>query len=319
MVSSPLNFTALNWDQNQSIVFTSIDDAIDDGAQETDVIVTSASSDANYNGLSQALSCTTEDNDDAGITVSVSTLTVTEGGGASTVTIQLNSEPTDSVTLTLATNTADLSLSKDSLNFDSSNWSTPQVFTVEATDDSVYEADEVGTLTVTSSLSSDSTYAGLAGQTFDFNILDNESLPEVSVSDLTVIEGDSDVALSISVSVNPVSYQAITIGYTTQNDTASAGLDYQSAAGNVVIDAGDSSAVISVTLSGDNLLESDEEFLISLTSLSLGEFSLGGDTARITIDDDDAAPSIVGIASSLASLSASLSTTSSITCDFYRC
>ena len=316
MVSSPLTFTALNWDQNQSIIFTSVDDAIDDGAQETDLVVSSLSSDSDYSGLSQVLSCTTQDNDTAGVSVSVSTLSVTEGDGVSTVTVQLDSEPTDSVSLTLATDTADLSLSKVNLTFDSSNWSTPQAFTVEATDDSIYEADEVGTLSITSSLSSDAIYAGLSGQDFDFNVSDNESLPEVSISDLTVSEGDSDVALSISVSVSPLSYQAITVGYTTQNDSASAGLDYQSAAGNVVIEAGDSSAVISVTLSGDNLLESDEDFLVSLTSLSLGGFALGGDTARITIEDDDASPTIVGIASSSASLSASLSTTSSLTCDF---
>ena len=176
MISSSLTFTALNWDQNQSIIFTSVDDAIDDGVQETELVVSSTSSDSDYSSLSQVLTCTTQDNDTAGVSVSVSTLSVTEGGGVSTVSVQLDSEPTDSVLLTLVTDTADLSLSKPSLSFNSSNWSTAQVFTVEATDDSVYEADEVGNLSITSSLSSDAIYAGLAGQDFDFNISDNESL-----------------------------------------------------------------------------------------------------------------------------------------------
>ena len=69
MISGDLTFTPLNWDQNQAIVFTSADDDIDDGTQATSVVVTSSSSDSDYNGLSQVLSCSTEDNDSAGVSV----------------------------------------------------------------------------------------------------------------------------------------------------------------------------------------------------------------------------------------------------------
>ena len=81
MIGGDLTFTPLNWDQNQAIVFTSVDDDIDDGPQATSVVVSSSSSDSDYNGLSQALSCSTEDNDSAGVSVIISFIKCDRGWG----------------------------------------------------------------------------------------------------------------------------------------------------------------------------------------------------------------------------------------------
>ena len=248
MISGDLTFTPLNWDQNQAIVFTSADDDIDDGTQATSVVVTSSSSDSDYNGLSQVLSCSTEDNDSAGVSVSITSSNVTEGGVSATASVVLDSEPVSTVTVSLGVDTSDLALNKTTLTFNSANWDSAQSFTVQANDDSVYEGAENGTLTVSTSASSDSLYSGLTTQTFDFSITDNESLPEISIADLSVSESDSSVLVSATVSVSPVSGDAITVGYSTQDDVALAGQDYQSAAGNVVIESGDSSATISLTV-----------------------------------------------------------------------
>ena len=316
MISAPLTFTALNWNQNQSIIFTSADDDIDDGDQVTSVDVVSSSSDGDYNGLSQSLSCTTVDDDTAGISVSLSGTSVIEGGSSQTMTVTLDSEPVAEVVVTTSSNSVDLTLSKASLTFNSANWDTPQSLTIEATDDAIYEAAETGRVTLSASTSSDGLYSGLASQTFDFAITDNESEPVVSVADISLVETDGNVSVSVSVSVNPVSYQSITIGYTTQNDTALAGQDYQAAAGNVVIDAGDSSATIGLTVLGDNLVEGDEDFMLSLSSLSLGSFALGGDSARLTITDDDASALITNLTSSESSLSATLLSSTTLVCSF---
>ena len=83
----------------------------------------------------------------------------------------------------------------------------------------------------------------------------------------------------------------------TQDDAALAGQDYWSAAGNVVIESGDSSATISLQVLGDNWL-SDEDFALLLTSTSLGNFALGGDSALITILNDDASVSMGELSSS---------------------
>ena len=147
-----------------------------------------------------------------------------------------------------------------------------QAVVASANDDSVYEGAENGTLTVSTSASSDSLYSGLTTQTFDFSITDNESLPEISIADLSVSESDSSVSVSATVSVSPVSGDAITVGYSTQDGVALAGQDYQSAAGNVVIESGDLRPRFPYC---DNLV-ADEDFALLLTSTSLGDLPLVG-------------------------------------------
>ena len=83
-----------------------------------------------------------------------------------------------------------------------------------------------------------------------------------------------------------------------------------------MIESGNSSATISLTLLGDNLVEGDEDFALLLTSTSLGNFALGGDSALITILNDDASVSMGELSSSESVLSAALSSTTSLTCDF---
>ena len=294
--------------------FTSVDDDIDDGTQAT-LLLCSSSSDSDYNGLSQVLSCSTEDKDSAGVSVSITSSNVTEGGVSATASVVLDSEPVSTVTVSLGVDTSDLALNKTTLTFNSANWDSAQSFTVQANDDSVYEGAE-NVLFGVGSASSDSLYSGLTTQTFDFSITDNESLPQISIADLSVSESDSSVLVSATVSVSPVSGDAITVGYSTQDDVALAGQDYQSAAGNVVIESGDSSATISLTVLGDNLVEADEDFALLLTSTSLGNFALGGDSALITILNDDASVSMGELSSSESVLSAALSSTTSLTCDF---
>ena len=102
--------------------FTSADDDIDDGTQATSVVVTSSSSDSDYNGLSQVLSCSTEDNDSAGVSVSITSSNVTEGGVSATASVVLDSEPVSTVTVSLGVDTSDLALNKTTLTFNSANW-----------------------------------------------------------------------------------------------------------------------------------------------------------------------------------------------------
>ena len=99
---------------------------------------------------------TNVDDESAGITVSSASGPTTEGAGQATFTVVLNSQPTDSVRIPLSSsNTAEGTISTDTLTFTTSNWNAPQTVTVTGVDDDVDDNDVVYTIVTAAALSSD--------------------------------------------------------------------------------------------------------------------------------------------------------------------
>ncbi len=90
----------------------------------------------------------------------------------------------------------------------------------------------------------------------------------------TVTEGDSGTkiltfTLTLLDLQGDATVGATTVNYSTANGTASSGDDYQAAAGQVTFAPGQTQATVSVTILGDEMVESDETILLNVTGATL--------------------------------------------------
>jgi len=159
-----LTFSSGNWSTPQTVIVTGVDDDIDDGdIVYTITLAAAASADGNYNTLDAAdVSVTNTDNDTAGITVSAISGNTAEAGGTATFTVVLDSEPTDTVTMSVtSTDATEGTVSTALLTFTTLNWDTPQIVTVTGVDDIGVDGDVDYTITLGVAVSNDGNYNGI--------------------------------------------------------------------------------------------------------------------------------------------------------------
>ena len=91
--------------------------------------------------------------------------------------------------------------------------------------------------------------------------------PYLSISDASIIEGDSGAANMIfTVALSEAADHDIAFEYSTRDGTAQAGTDYAATTGGATIPAGSTTATISVPIFGDADPERDESFFVRLSS-----------------------------------------------------
>ncbi len=89
------------------------------------------------------------------------------------------------------------------------------------------------------------------------------------VSNAQIVEGNSgQKSLDFNIELSsPAPSGGITISYSTQDGSAkTSNRDYKSSSGSITIPSGQTKATISITIYGDNKVESDESFKLNLTS-----------------------------------------------------
>ena len=162
---SSLVFTPSNWNTQQTVTITGVNDFVDDGNVGYSIVTNAAvSNDSNYNGVNAAnVNVTNSDNDTAGIIVSpTSGLITTEAGGTATFSVKLNTKPTANVTIVISSNdTSEGTVDKTTLTFKKSNWNQEQVVTITGVDDALFDNDAAYTITLAPAVSTDSNYGGL--------------------------------------------------------------------------------------------------------------------------------------------------------------
>jgi len=112
--------------------------------------------------------------------------------------------------------------------------------------------------------------------------------PTLTASDATVTEGDAGtVNATFTVALTPAAGDTVTVGYATENGTATTGSDYTATAGTLTFAAGETSKTVTVVVGGDTAPEGNETFFVNLASPS--ENAVIEDFQGIgTITDDDA-------------------------------
>ena len=123
-------------------------------------------------------------------------------------------------------------------------------------------------------------------------IVDDDSLPRLSIAGTELLETDSPATFVVTLS--HTSSQSVTVDYATTAVTATAGDDYGTpggeATGTLVIPAGLDTGEISVYVADDDLSEGTETFTITLTDPVNAVIAEGAGTATGTIRDADGPP-----------------------------
>ena len=108
--------------------------------------------------------------------------------------------------------------------------------------------------------------------------------------EVTLNEVPVESTATFNVTLSHSSNDTISVDYTTVDDTAQAGSDYETISGTVTFDPGSTHETISVTVLGDTVAEGDETFEVALYSPI--NAAIGDPQGVATITDDDAAGSL---------------------------
>ncbi|MCA9212888.1 MAG: hypothetical protein KDB27_07485 [Planctomycetales bacterium] len=111
--------------------------------------------------------------------------------------------------------------------------------------------------------------ATIAHSVSDIVILNDDLAPKptLSIADVDIIEGDSGTTVAQTVvTLSAASNEAVTVDYTTADETAIAGEDYVANTGTLIFAPGQTSATIEVMINGDTTLEVDEIMEVQLSN-----------------------------------------------------
>ncbi len=189
-----LTFTTVDWNAPQIVTVTGVDDALADGNQPYNVVLSPAVSvDAGYNGLDPSdVALTNLDNDSAGIVVTaVANLQTTEGGGTVQFTVVLQSQPIANVTIPLtSSDTTEGTVSPAELVFTPVNYNAPQTVTVTGLNDAIVDGNQVYTIVTEPATSLDPGYLGMNAADVTITNLDNDTAGIV-VSETAITTGEA--------------------------------------------------------------------------------------------------------------------------------
>ncbi len=256
-------------------------------ADETVVLTLSGASTGT--NISTASGTGTITNDDPGL--SIDSPSVAEGDSNSVnlvFTVTMSPASSSQVTVNYARSGGTATSGTDFTALAASNTltfaanETSKTITVSVTGDTVNEPDETVIITLSSASGADIVTASGTG-----TITDNDT-PNFSIDSPSVAEGDSGSAnLEFTVTLNPASYQPVTVDYAQTGGTATSGTDYTAvAAGMLSFAAGATSQTITVTVTGDTMFEASETVIITLSNASTGtNIATASGTGTIANDD----------------------------------
>ena len=206
--------------------------------------------------------------DDDTTTISVADLSVTEGDAGLTTanfTVSLSnpSDRTVSVNAATADDTAsqlsDYVAGGTALTFTPGQ--TTRTFAVTVNGDVIDELDERFFVNLTAP--GNATIAD--GQAI--GTINDDDTARLSVNDVSVTEGNSGtVNATFTVSSSNASDRAMSVNYSTADDTAVSPGDYTGGSGTLTFAAGETSKIVTVAVKGDTKDENDETFNVNLTA-----------------------------------------------------
>jgi glucose/arabinose dehydrogenase len=243
---------------------------------------------------SQGVGTIVNDDGQAVPAISINDVAVTEGNSGTTAanfTVSLSTSSSQTVTVQYATANGTATSGSDyvstsgTVTFAPGQTSQPVSVTVNG--DTTFEPNE----TFFVNLTNPSANATISDNQGAGTITNDDSLPSISINDVAVTEGNSGTTnAGFSVTLSNASSLTITVNYATANGTATAGSDYGSASGTLTFNPGQTSQPVNVTVIGDTTFETNETYVVNLSSPS--NASIAGGQGTGTINNDDAQPGI---------------------------
>jgi N-acetylneuraminic acid mutarotase len=264
-----------------TISLVTLDDSTDEES-ETFTITLSNLDNADPGDLSGEGTIT---DDDGAPTISIADASATEGGTLA-FTIYLSASSQRTVTVDYATSDGSALVTDDYTDTNGTLTFTPgqtvKVLTVPVSDDALDE--DIETMTVTLSNPSNVTASDMSATG---TISDNDTPPVLSISDVTITEGDT---ATVTVSLDAVSGRDVTVSWFTSNNTAVSPTDYTTGSASLTITEGNTSNTFTVDSTEDAKYEITENFKVNLSGPDGA--SIGDGEGVITITDDDPTPTI---------------------------
>lgn len=229
------------------------------------------------------------DDDAAPPPVTMTTQPVVEGNAGTTnanVHVQLATATTLPLTMTVATTTGTAAANVDyvpfanSVTFQPGETQKDVALTIHG--DVIDENNETVGVTAT--------WEGQTLASASVTIVDDDDTSVAVIFDAAVVEKTgTSTFVDFHLTLSPPAAAAVTLQYSTEDDTAKAGSDYAAASGTLTFPAGQGELHILVEVFGDATTEQDERFSVRLTNATGAV--IGGSRAFATIYDDDAGAS----------------------------
>jgi T1SS-143 domain-containing protein len=221
--------------------------------------------------------------------ITIDNVTVNESQGNATFTVSLSQASANTVTVNYSTSNgtaasgSDYTAKSGTVTFNPGQ--TTQTITVNVTEDNAVEPNQTFNVNLTSA-----TNATILDNQGVATIIDNE--PKISINDVTVNEAAGTATFTVSLSDSASSN--VTVQYSTSNGTATAGSDYTARALTTLTFApGETSKTVTVNITNDTTVESNEAFNVNLSNPSsnatiadaVGVATIVDNEPRISIND----------------------------------
>ncbi len=232
-------------------------------------------------------------NNDDGTTISINDAAITEGDSGTTIftfNVTLSNPSASTVTVDYATNDGTATVADTDYSAISTTTLTflpgeiSKNITVSTNGDTTVETDETFTVDLTSGTGA--TIADSQG----VGTLNNDDSATISINDIAIAEGNSGTtSFTYAVSLSNPSAGTVTVDYATNDGTATAAdSDYTAiSATTLTFLPGETSKSVTVTVTGDTTVESNETFTLDLSNETGTDISIVDNQGQGTINNDD--------------------------------
>jgi hypothetical protein len=266
--SEALTFTATNWQTPQTVTVTGVDDRVDDGNQQYQILTSSSSEDPSYADIDpDDVTVVNTDDDNAGIEITPTTGLITaESGTTATFDVVLTAQPTGDVLLNFnSSNTAEGTVLNPAISFNAANWNIPQMVTVVGVDDGVADGNVSYSIISAEAISTDLNYNGFNPDDVTVVNVDNET-PGITINPLnglvTTEAGETD---SFNVVLNTQPTDNVILNFSSSDETEGT-LPVPSL--TFTPDNWNQPQIVTVTGIDDETVDRDQEYSI-LTALTV--------------------------------------------------
>ena len=277
----PLVITSGESSGTSSILFTDLDDDVDDEDETVEVRGNSGNPDLQVVSDEVVI----KDDDTAGVSIWPSSLSVREGSRQN-YTIALDSEPTSDVTVTVDLPAdAGFTVNPGAITFTPQTWGPKYVYVRGGQDDDA--ADEPTAVIEHTVVSSDTKYSRFAAGSVSVTITDDDPAVEVSFGSATypVDEGDT---VTVTVTLSAAPEREVVVPIDTTGEGGASDDDYSISPPSLTFGPTDTSKTFTFTAEHDSEDDDDESVELSFGALP-GGVSAGlvpKTTVSITDDDD---------------------------------
>ena len=235
--------------------------------------------------------------DDTQPSLSISSTSVTEGSTGTIdaeLVVSLFEAATETVTVDYATVDASATAGSDyvarsgTITFLAGETTVTETFTVNG------DVNVEDTETFTVQLSNPTPASAEITETNGtVTIVSDDATPVLSVADAEVSEGNSGTTtVVVEVSLAEAASEVVTVDYYTLDASASSDSDYTEATGTLTFAVGETVKTVEITVSGDELIEEDEQFAFILGDTTPEVTEVADGMATVTILNDDFPPTV---------------------------